>query len=414
MNGSLNRATAVCNAIIEICLIAILVFTPLVLGAVRPWALVSAQLLILVMFCAWLFKMNVDGKLFFKPTALNIPVVLFLFISIASSLRAPYRHDAVIALCRVASYCALYFVFVNNMDSRRKLMRTVATLVAMGALLSLIGIILHLNYVLCRSWTPGQSVSSTFANRDHFAGYLEMVIPLGIGLLFTQISKEKKTLLIFLVIVMAVSFVLASSRGAWLSLTLSCFVMLPLFMRKKPFKTIALVCIICGAVLYFTLSQFDLGMVTARLASIAEGVGIDDTRILIWQGAIGLIKANPILGYSPGMFIHAFPQYRPAGINPSYLIDYAHNDYLHMASEIGLIGLIFISWIICAALWAGFREAYSTSSTFRMGVSAGASIGIMSMALHSFVDFSLHIPANAIVFVVLLGLVTSAAKDSSA
>jgi O-antigen ligase len=238
-----------------------------------------------------------------------------------------------------------------------------------------------------------------------------MVMPLGLGLLFTRISRERKTLTIFLVLVMLLAFVLAASRGAWASLITSCLIALPLFSRKRLLKGIALGCIICGAILYFALAQFDLNLVIGRLMTIAEGVGIDETRILIWQGALELIKAHPAFGSGLGMFIHAFPQFRHPFINPYYLIDYAHNDYLHMASELGLAGLFLMLWVICAALWAGFREFYLTPSTFRRGIAVGASIGIMSIALHSFVDFNLHIPANAIVFVVLLGLVMALKAD---
>lgn len=413
MNGSHNRAANACNIIIEACLIAILVFTPLAHGATRPIALIPAQLLILAMFCAWLVRMNAEDNFSFRHTPLNLPIILFLTLSVVSLFHAPYRHDALMTLCRIASYCALYFVFVNNMDSRRKLTRILAVLITMGALLSIIGIVLYLGHRFYGYWLPGNSVSATYMNRDHFAGYLEMVMPLSLGLLFTRISREKKALVLFLVLVMALAFVLAASRGAWLSFSVSCLVLLPLFSRKKLLKSVVIGSIICGIILYFALAQFDLGLVMKRVATIAEGgAGVDQGRILMWQGAVGLIKAHPFFGSGLGMFIHAFPQYRPAAINPSYLIDYAHNDYLHMAAELGLGGLLIILWVVGAALWSGFREFYLTQSTFKRGISAGASIGIMSMALHSLVDFNLHIPANAIVFIVLLGLSASTPQET--
>lgn len=285
------------------------------------------------------------------------------------------------------------------------MLRLISFIVGIGAVLSLLGLILYLGHPYYRYWLPGDTLSATYINRDHFAGYLEMVIPLAIGLLYADIGKEKKALVGFCVVVMVVAFVLAASRGAWASLVVSGLLILPFVLRKKLLKRVLLGLILCSAAIYFALSHFDLSVAAGRARTIIEGAGVDEARIQFWMGTVDLIKAHPWIGSGIGNFVYVFPQFRPFGIYQGWLVDYAHNDYLHMAAELGLLGLLLIIWIIFAAVWSGLREFSGSQGAFKRSILLGATIGVMSMALHSFVDFNLHIPANAIMFVTLIAII---------
>jgi O-antigen ligase len=285
------------------------------------------------------------------------------------------------------------------------MLRLVSIIVGIGAVLSLVGLILYLGHAYYRYWLPGDTLSATYMNRDHFAGYLEMVLPLAVGLLYADIGKEKKALVGFCVVVMAVAFVLAASRGAWASLMVSGLLVLPFVHRKKLLKRVLLGLILCGAAIYYALSHFDLSVAAGRARTIIEGVGIDEMRIQMWMGAIDLIKARPLTGWGIGTFIYVFPQFRPIGIYQGWTIDYAHNDYLHMAAELGLPVLILIALVIVVSAWSGLKEFSNSQGPFKRSILLGATIGVISMAFHSFVDFNLHIPANAIIFITLIAII---------
>jgi len=76
-----------------------------------------------------------------------------------------------------------------------------------------------------------------------------------------------------------------------------------------------------------------------------------------------------------------------------------------MAAELGIAGLLLILWVIAAAVWSGLREFGESRGPFKRSILLGAVIGVMSMALHSFVDFNLHIPANAVMFMTLMAII---------
>ena len=112
----------------------------------------------------------------------------------------------------------------------------------------------------------------------------------------------------------------------------------------------------------------------------------------------------------PGTFVWIFPAYREPGLNVK--VYYAHNDYLHAVSEMGLVVSIFLLWIICLVLFAGFRykdpekgKEEIKGLTSIEGVVFGGTIGILSLSLHGIVDFNFHITANMISCVALAAVI---------
>ena len=111
-----------------------------------------------------------------------------------------------------------------------------------------------------------------------------------------------------------------------------------------------------------------------------------------------------MLGTGPGTFAYAFTQYQPAGLDKHYTT--AHNDYLHFISEVGLPLVAIIAWMVAALHYKGRKKLKNPSRLVR-GITLGALAGITAILVHSFGDFNLHIPANAILFVVLAAIVAA-------
>ena len=111
------------------------------------------------------------------------------------------------------------------------------------------------------------------------------------------------------------------------------------------------------------------------------------------------MKDNPYFGVGIGNYVWAFTRYRP---EPLYnlRVHYAHNDYLHVAAELGVLGPIIMIWMIFTILLRGFTNA---GSPLVLGLTTGA----LSLTLHGLVDFNFHIPANALLFIVFAGMIFS-------
>lgn len=134
----------------------------------------------------------------------------------------------------------------------------------------------------------------------------------------------------------------------------------------------------------------------------ASGTAMGE-RTTIYSDTVKLIADNPILGVGPGMFQWGFRPYQ--SVNTALLFDHAHNDYLQSAVEWGLpIALAFWGFVIWS-LWRAVRRFVEGGDSWSRGIALGSAAAVFSILLHSLVDFNLQIPANWMIFCVILGLI---------
>jgi O-antigen ligase len=117
---------------------------------------------------------------------------------------------------------------------------------------------------------------------------------------------------------------------------------------------------------------------------------------------IPLIKDYPAFGSGPGSFYVTFPRYRPETIANFY--DYAHNDYAQITAEAGLIGIGLLGSLVVLTLGVALRAQWVRRDPLMRGMSFACIMGVTAILIHSWVDFNLQIPANAVFFMVLLAL----------
>ena len=116
----------------------------------------------------------------------------------------------------------------------------------------------------------------------------------------------------------------------------------------------------------------------------------------------GVIEDHPVFGTGPGSFYVAFPRYRPAGVAGFH--DHAHNDYAQFAAESGLLGIALIGAFVAVSLAAALFAQWRRRDPLMRGLSFASVMGVTALLIHSAFDFNLQIPANAVLFVVLLAL----------
>jgi O-antigen ligase len=114
----------------------------------------------------------------------------------------------------------------------------------------------------------------------------------------------------------------------------------------------------------------------------------------------GLIKDYPLVGAGPGSWYIVFPRYR--GSDLANFFDYAHNDYVQFLAESGAIGAALLGAIVAWSLGVALLAQFRRRDPLMRGISFAAIMGIASLLIHSSVDYNLQIPANAMLFMVLL------------
>jgi O-antigen ligase len=251
----------------------------------------------------------------------------------------------------------------------------------------------------------GSSVG-TYVNRNHFAGLLEMAAPVAAGLAAgayargaTRHSSSWRSGVVaswWLGVAgcLVLGVVVSLSRMGFLAMLagLGVGVLSGLGSRGEPLRGRWRLGLGVGVVaaLGLGLVYLPTDELIRRFASFAQTDDISqDTRAEIWRETGGLIRDYPVLGAGLGSYVTAFLKYKTTA--PDNTVDYAHNDYLQVLAEMGVVGFaaaLGLVWFVFGRAWRGAHGW----GWLEMGL-VGA---LAAMALHSLVDFNLHVPANAL------------------
>jgi O-antigen ligase len=261
------------------------------------------------------------------------------------------------------------------------------------------------------------SVTGTFINRNYFAGYLLMVIPLAIGYIFYRESFNedssvgwyrrlssldgKTYFLVFGVILMILGLLLSASRMGILSLLFSFTAVAMLFRNPERKQRLSKTPIFILGLALLWGALIGLDAVISRFFAVSEGF---KNRWEIWANALQIIKDFPLLGSGLGTFTQIFPAYRSFHIEG--LVTHAENDFLQLASETGLVGmgLLIIAFLfLFYKAFSGIRRLSPEDSRRYIGI--GGLVGILSLLIHSMVERNIQVPANAFLFTFILALV---------
>ena len=273
----------------------------------------------------------------------------------------------------------------------------------------------HILYLDESHWVS--AVTGTFINRNYFAGYLSMVIPLSIGFLFFRESLhgikhmgwrhrlsllDGKTLLIgFCVIVMILGLLLSASRMGITSLLASFTVMSLLFKdpKKRAKHSKAPVLILALAILWSVWIGLDA--VISRFFTASEDFM---SRWRIWVDTFKIIKDFPIFGSGLGTFTWVFPMYQTSHILGHRT--HAENDYLQLTSEVGLLGIILATVLFLFLLFRAISGIRSLSpNNSQRYIALGAMVGILALMFHSIAERNIQVPSNAFLYTILWAMV---------
>jgi len=264
--------------------------------------------------------------------------------------------------------------------------------------------------------------SGPFVNPDHFASYLNLVLPIAVaGVLFSTFvtRRNSETFRVFCAVValiISIALLLSLSRAGWLGavVSVSTLIFLSNFMsREKRPRLLRLPLHItlplCAAVVVVTLASTALFVgdqgrheADVRLKNtIVQGQSVS-FRAHVWRDTLPMLRDFPLFGVGLGAFQDIFPQYQSPPWNPSEVRE-THNDYLEILVTAGAIGFGMLAWFFAAVasrLYQGLRELPPEV----LPVAAALAAAMSAMAFQEFFDFNLQIPANAILFTILLGL----------
>ncbi len=402
---------------LRIGLLLLVAFAVLSFGAVDVWSQSiletgAALLLVLWTVIAWL---NPEVKILWSP--LNWPLLGFVAIA---ALQLLFHGTASIfltrtELLRLAGYFILFFLIAQAFRSRKDWSRVAWFVICFGFAVSLFGIMQHFTsgneiYWMHRFRTDVNPFGP-YVNRNDFAGFVELTLPIGLALLiFRGVHKDLFPLLTLLTVVPVSAAVLSSSRGGIMSLVFEVGVLCLLAIarrdpsRKKRRARAAAIGVLALAAIVF-IAWVGTGRAVERFSNLSHPEITFSRRASMARGAVRIFLAHPIKGCGLGALVDVFPLYETG--YDGRIVDHVHDDYLEALAEAGILGGI------CGFgfLWLLYREGRANwaaeQGQFSRALHAGAVAAVCGLLLHSFVDFNLHIPANALLFLLQASILAS-------
>ncbi len=408
-----------CEKLILGLVLTVLVFGPLALGGVRPWGFLTLQGLTMAVMVIWGIRLWVSPKPMLPWPPICWAVAAFVVYTIARYCTADIEIVARKELLRVLVYAFLFYAILNNLHRQESMQAIALTLVFLAMFISGYAIFQFVTksqriWWITNPYYPGRG-TGTYIYPNQFAGFLEMIIPLGLCMVMMgRLSHLTKILVGYAVLVMVAGVAVTFSRGGWLvtAVVLLATCLALLVQRDFWLKGLVLLTALLLAGVFFAPKALKL---QERVRNAVSGQhGVDDMRFSIWWSAIRMWQEHPLWGVGPGHFDYRYDQYRLPNVQARP--EYAHNDYLNTLADWGVAGtaLVASAWLLlywgifrCWKHVRGARDDFSRKKSNKQALLTGAALGLAAILVHSLVDFNLQMPANAILAVTLMALVTS-------
>ncbi len=332
-------------------------------------------------------------------------------------------HLTVISLLKSISYFVIFLLTVLLVRRDKRLTWLAYTLVFSGLFQAFYGSIMLLSgmdSLIFEKKYYLEVATGTFVNRNHLAGYLEMTLAVGIGLLISQLKdstdvtwKQRlrslfkwflsgKMLLRLYLVIMVIALVLTHSRmgntGFFASMMIAGVIAL-IFKKHATRSTVFLLVSLLVIDMFIVGAWFGIEKVAERIQGTSRDTiardEVDEYTLNYWKNYLWT-------GSGLGTYYLTFPKYREHDI--AAFFDHAHNDYFEFGVETGIIGLLLVGSCFLLSLWVALLAQYKRRNPLNRGISFSAVMALMAILIHSTVDFNLQIPANAATFMVIMAM----------
>ena len=403
----------------RVLLMVTLMAAPLPYGSVQTWAWASLALLAVLMLLVWGIACVQQGAVRIPWSPLYLPGGFFLLwavIQLTGHLTMDYigTREAVVKL---ATDCIFFFLAGQfwAAGSEKKWDALGITITVFAFVIAFLAIVQFFSGPIYNYWNYW-SVNSLwgafgpYVNPNHYAGLMEMLVPLSATYVLSQPEGHPQRNLLGLAVLLPIaSLLLSGSRGGFISLLVEIILLgtvlfkVSLISGRRSLLSLGVLGVTAAAILFFWI---DPGQISKRLEGVFNLKNANDAssghRGETALDTLLILRDHPLTGTGVGSFATAFPQYQTVPGDPIW--DHAHNDYAEGLAETGLIGgvLFFGALIIfCTHAFEGLQARPKNVADW---MQLGATAGVLGLIIHSFFDYNLRIPANAAWFAVCCGI----------
>jgi len=416
-------------SIIGLVILVPIVFYPWCITVFIPAKEMIAEVLVILGLMFWGFKIIDKGKLKFISTPINLSVLSFILICVLSLIWSNNIFASLRDLRLFWAGLLLYFITINNVSNQRQVNRIVNILLIVGALFGIYGIFQYIgiDFPIWSSATGRNRVLGLFGNVNFFAEYLIVPLPIAVSLFLVSRNKFKKILLLIASLAMGISLIVTFTRGSYLGLGVSLIFMFLLFIisRGKNFiknnkKFFIAILVAITIITFLFVIPTPLNKSGTVISQIKNRISVTQLtqdssikrRIATWKFTVLMIKDHPLLGSGIGTYKYNtlryqaefFGQGENRSLYPHGFADKAHNEYLQLWAEMGIVGLGIFIWLIISYFSYGLKMLRKIKDEYRQGIVIGLMGAVVAVLVDGIFGFPLHLPATVMLFWLAIGL----------
>jgi O-antigen ligase len=390
---------------------ALVVFGIAAHGAVEDWARAVLETGAGLLFVCWAVQEYfTDREIVFSP--LLLPLLALCLVALGQILfhGTASLYDTRLELQLLLTYAIVLFLAGQAFRTADHWRGFVWFAMFFGFLVAIFGILQHLTFngklYWFREMHYGGIPFGPYVNRNHFAGFAELVIPVAlVPLVLGKVRRERWLAVAIFALLPIVALFLSASRGGIVSFAAEIGVLILVVVLRRAGGRHVLAGGVVLLLAFMLVSWLGVRQILERFSSMQSLEVTVGKRATMRQDAWHIFRDHPWTGTGLGTLPIVFPAYETQ--YDGKIVNHAHNDYLEMLADTGLVGALCCTAFLGVLFFYSLKHLLLTDKSFAAALHLSGLVACCGMLVHSLVDFNLHMPGNALLFFLMAHLATA-------
>jgi len=396
----------------------LLSFAVLAYGGVEEWSQAILEVGFALLLVTWALRIYVWKQEAIGISPLMPPLLGFAFVVLIQLIfhRTASVYETRMQLQLLIVYLILLLLLPQAYYRMNHWRGLLWFLMSLGFFVSVFGILQHLTFNGKLYWFRvmryGGYPFGPYVNRNHFAGFAEILIPVAlVPLVLGKVRRERLFLVGLFALVPIVALLLSASRGGIVSFAVQLVILFSLLLVRRLHSKHMLaggVLVLCAILAVSWIGVQEVLQRFSDYQALDVSVG---KRASMRHDTWRIFLDHPALGTGLGTLQMVFPPYETS--YDAKIVNHTHNDYLEALAETGVAGGLCCLWFLAVLFTESVKGLKELGSSFGAALNLSGLVGCCGLLVHSLIDFNLHIPANALLFFVSAHLATARLETSA-
>jgi O-antigen ligase len=404
--------------ILRVGIFILLSFAVLAYGGVEEWSQAVLEVGFASLMVIWALRTYAWNQEAIEVSPLVPPLLAFALVAIVQLIfhRTASVYDTRMQLQLLVAYVILLLLLPQAYYRMSHWRGFLWFLMTLGFFVSVFGILQHLTFNGKLYWFRvmryGGVPFGPYVNRNHFAGFAEILIPVAlVPLVLGKVRRERLFLVGLFALVPIVALLLSASRGGIASFAVQLVILFSLLLVRRlqsRYMLIGGVLVLCAIL---AVSWIGVQQVLNRFSDYQALDVSMGKRGSMTHDTWRIFLDHPLTGTGLGTLQMVFPPYE--SLYDAKVVNHAHNDYVEALAETGVPGALCCLWFLAVLFIESVKGLKDLGGSFGAALNLSGLVGCCGLLVHSLVDFNLHIPANALLFFVSAHLATARLQTST-